>query len=129
MHAIRSLQNELSDAKRELVELRKENKLLNRIQIRQERDLAKYVSSLWYTAPELPLYNMTSLFCFVLYCIARMYRMYVCTYVTPGNLVTGKIRGTILAKLRRISRRFGPMVICGVFMCMHTYLRTVSNLQ
>ena len=83
MHAIRSLQNELSDAKRELVELRKENKLLNRIQIRQEKDLAKYVSSLWYTAPELPLYNMTSLFCFVLYgctvCVC------VCTYVTPGN--------------------------------------------
>ena len=78
MHAIRSLQNELSDAKRELVELRKENKLLNRIQIRQERDLAKYVSSLWYTAPELPLYNMTSLFCFVLYCT---YVPYVCVYI------------------------------------------------
>ena len=41
MHAIRSLQNELADARRELVELRKENKLLNRIQVRQEKDLAK----------------------------------------------------------------------------------------
>lgn len=78
MHAIRSLQNELADAKRELVELRKENKLLNRIQIRQEKDLAKCVSSLWYTAPELLLYNMTSLFCFVLYCT---YVPYVCVYV------------------------------------------------
>ena len=51
VHAIKSLQNELADAKRELVELRKENKLLNRIQIRQEKDLAKYVSSLWYGTP------------------------------------------------------------------------------
>ena len=127
MHAIRSLQNELSDAKRELVELRKENKLLNRIQIRQEKDLAKYVSSLLYNAPELPLYNMTSLFCFVLYVCTVC--VYVCTYVTPGKLVTGKIRESILAKSRMISRRFGPMVICGVFMCMHTYLHTVSNLQ
>lgn len=53
MHTIRSLQNELADAKRELGELRKENKLLNRIQIRQEKDLARYVyvSSLWLSRP------------------------------------------------------------------------------
>lgn len=75
MHAIRSLQNELAEAKRELVELRKENKLLNRIQIRQEKDLAKYVSGLCYNAPELLLYNITSLFCIVLYV------PYVCAYI------------------------------------------------
>ena len=47
MHTIRSLQNELADAKRELGELQKENKLLNRIQIRQEKDLTRYAGSLF----------------------------------------------------------------------------------
>jgi len=44
IHAIRALQNELAEAKRELDEHRKENRLLNRLQVRQERELTKYQS-------------------------------------------------------------------------------------
>ena len=39
--AIKTLQNELADTKRELVEMKKENRLLNRLQVRQERELDK----------------------------------------------------------------------------------------
>ena len=44
MHAIRALQNELAETKRELDEFRKENQLLNRLQVRQERELTKLQS-------------------------------------------------------------------------------------
>jgi len=44
VHTIRALQNELTEAKRELDEHRKENRLLNRLQVRQERELTKYQS-------------------------------------------------------------------------------------
>ena len=44
MHAIRALQNELAETKRELDEFRKENQLLNRLQVRQERELTKFQS-------------------------------------------------------------------------------------
>ena len=43
-HALRTLQNELADAKRQLGELKKESRLLNRLQVRQERELDKFQS-------------------------------------------------------------------------------------
>lgn len=43
-HTIRMLQNELADAKRVLEEMKKENRLLNRLQVRQEKDLGKFQS-------------------------------------------------------------------------------------
>ena len=42
--ALRTLQNELADARRELGELKKENRLLNRLQARQERELDRFQS-------------------------------------------------------------------------------------
>ena len=43
-HALRTLQNELGDTRRELGELKKENRLLNRLQARQERELDRFQS-------------------------------------------------------------------------------------
>lgn len=40
-HALRKTENELLAAKRELDELKKENRLLNRLQVRQEKQLNK----------------------------------------------------------------------------------------
>lgn len=40
-HALRKAENELSATRRELEELKKENRLLNRLQVRQEKQLNK----------------------------------------------------------------------------------------
>ena len=40
-HALRKAENDLSATKRELDELKKENRLLNRLQVRQEKQLDK----------------------------------------------------------------------------------------
>ncbi len=39
LHSIKKLQNQLTDCQRELTDARKENKLLTRLQVRQEREL------------------------------------------------------------------------------------------
>ncbi len=41
-HAIKKLQSTVTDIRRELDEKKKENKLLNRLQIRQAKDLNRY---------------------------------------------------------------------------------------
>ena len=41
-HAIKKLENSLMETKRELSELKKENRLLNRLQIRQEKELNRF---------------------------------------------------------------------------------------
>ena len=41
-HAIKKLENSLLETKRELNDLKKENKLLNRLQIRQEKELNRF---------------------------------------------------------------------------------------
>ena len=41
-HAIKKLENSLSETKRELTDLKKENRLLNRLQIRQEKELTRF---------------------------------------------------------------------------------------
>ena len=43
VRTIKGLQSDLKTTKKELEELRKENRLLNRIQARQEKDLQKCV--------------------------------------------------------------------------------------
>ena len=41
-HAIKKLENSLTETKRELSDLKKENRLLNRLQIRQEKELNRF---------------------------------------------------------------------------------------
>lgn len=41
-HTIKKLQNRLADVQRELEDSRKENRILNRLRIRHERDLSRY---------------------------------------------------------------------------------------
>lgn len=41
-HAIKKLENSLMETKRELSDLKKENRLLNRLQIRQEKELNRF---------------------------------------------------------------------------------------
>ena len=44
LHTINNLRNKLTVIKKELEEEKKENRLLNRLKIRQEKDLNKYIS-------------------------------------------------------------------------------------
>ncbi len=39
VHSIKKLQNQLADCQRKLIDAKKENKLLTRLQVRQEREL------------------------------------------------------------------------------------------
>ena len=41
-HAIKKLENSLMETKRELSDLKKENRLLNRLQVRQEKELNRF---------------------------------------------------------------------------------------
>ncbi len=41
LHTIKKIQNQLADCKRELADATKQNKLLTRLQVRQERDLSR----------------------------------------------------------------------------------------
>ena len=41
-HAIKKLENSLTETKRELSDLKKENRLLNRLQVRQEKELNRF---------------------------------------------------------------------------------------
>ena len=41
-HTIKKLENSLTDTKRELNELKKENRLLNRLQVRQEKEIDRF---------------------------------------------------------------------------------------
>ena len=41
-HAIKRLENSLTETKRELNDLKKENRLLNRLQIRQEKEINRF---------------------------------------------------------------------------------------
>ena len=41
-HAIKRLENSLTETKRELNELKKENRLLNRLQVRQEKEINRF---------------------------------------------------------------------------------------
>ena len=41
-HTIKKLESSLSEAKRELTDLKKENRLLNRLQIRQEKEITRF---------------------------------------------------------------------------------------
>jgi Skp family chaperone for outer membrane proteins len=41
-HAIKKLENSLTETKRELSDLKKENRLLNRLQVRQEKEINRF---------------------------------------------------------------------------------------
>lgn len=41
-HTIKKLENSLTEVKRELIDLKKENRLLNRLQVRQEKEIDRF---------------------------------------------------------------------------------------